>query len=73
MAKKEISISNNWRKRAKVMILRNDKNSDNPCGKKWNQYRRNRKRGKKEVQNKSELNYETVATFGGAGKTCSLA
>ena len=32
MAKTEISISNNWRKRAKVMILRNDENRDTPSG-----------------------------------------
>ena len=37
MAKTEISISNNWRTRAKLMILRNDKDKDIPNGEKGNQ------------------------------------
>ena len=32
MDKTELSISKNWQKRAKVMILRNDKNRDTPSG-----------------------------------------
>ena len=31
--KTEISIKNSWRKRAEVMILRNDKNENTPSGK----------------------------------------
>ena len=37
MAKAEISISNNWRKRAKVMILRNDETETPLAAKKGRQ------------------------------------
>ena len=50
MAKTEISKSNKWRTRAKVMILRNDKNRNSPNGEKGSQSCRSRKTGKREVK-----------------------
>ena len=63
MAKTEISISNILRKRAKVMILRNDKPRKPLAAKRGVNSAEIEKPTKREVQNKSELNCGTVATF----------
>ena len=63
MAKTEISINNNWRKRAKVMIVRNDK-TGTPLAAKSGVNRAEIERcTKRERQIKSELNYGTVAAL----------
>ena len=63
MAKTEVSISNNWRKGAKVMILRNDETGTPPSGKRGANSADIEKQTEREVQNKSKLNSGTVATL----------
>ena len=63
MAKTEIFISNNWRKRAKKIILRNDGTGTPLAAKSGVASAETEKQAKGELQNKSELNCGTVATL----------
>ena len=63
MAKTGISISNNWRKRAEIMISRNDGTGTPLAAKRGINSAKIEKQTKREVQNKSELNCGTVATL----------
>ena len=63
VAKTEISISNNWRKRTKIVNLRNDETGTPLATKIGVTSAEVEIQAKKEVQNKSELNCGTVATL----------
>ena len=63
MAKTEISISNNLRKRAKIVISRNDETGTPLAAKIGITSAEIERQAKREVQNKSELNCGTVATL----------
>ena len=63
MAKTEISISNNGRKRAKIVILRNDETGTHLAAKNGVTSAEIETQAKRKVQNKSELNCGTVATL----------
>ena len=63
MTKTEISISNNWRKKAKIVILRNDETGTPLAAKIGVTSAEIERQAKREVQNKSELNCGTVATL----------